>query len=750
MERAQIKTHGLAFGRSVNTAFKSVVMYSVEHPATARAVDQAFGHLTTLLRDLPQFTFGFLNGRLLLHDLLTDEPTFRPMEADFARRGIAAVTFVANISLADFKQVLTVLAAKPKVVEEAGGPEAFLAAHPVQSARITPLKKPEGGDTVLGVDSEAYLAAGEILPPAAQARGSAMDTLLHCAQVERAFLAPPSGEEILHLAGAAAEKALLNQTDLQDVVKALARTMEEVPPERILSGLPADRQAALSGRPPEEIAAVVVEDLAVNLAAKRLAATPAGPGQRQAIDEAVQVMMAGLGMTRMVDRVLQKLGQTLKEANVPSELFENIQERLLWASLTQEERRERLLAIRQHDERSFFRLVEYIKECLQGRRVEAAVEMATHYFKFLDAEPEIVEHELSRALVVLQALVDPATVLCILGLAEYLTTELMDEGSLTPSCHAAIADTLANVSQLVTPLADLDFAHAIGSALERSLLRDRERHAACCGQALARVLPPDSAGRLVDLYMEKRADSGMGRMLAELLSWLGLVGGDVAFHRLIDETDAGSRARLLRLLTQLGPAGMEAARDHLTDERWFVVRNACVVLGDLEDPDMPRQLQGALRHADGRVQQAAVSALIKNRTSTATAALADALPGLDPHIAEFALEEILIRKDPAAVEGLERFLQASKGAKSGILGVVVNALAVVPSEHSARVLAAVLTDTSYPTPVRRAAADALLHSPLPSVRRALIAFASQASDDPIAAGLRRALERDAPQPDGRR
>jgi HEAT repeat protein len=233
-------------------------------------------------------------------------------------------------------------------------------------------------------------------------------------------------------------------------------------------------------------------------------------------------------------------------------------------------------------------------------------------------------------------------------------------------------------------------------------------------------------------------------MLVELLSWLGLVGGDVAFYRLIDETDAAGRARLLRLLTQLGSAGMEAAREHLTDERWFVVRNACVVLGDLGDPDMPRQLQGALRHADGRVQQAAVAALIKNRTGAATAALADALPGLDPHIAEFALEEILVRKDPAAVEGLERFLQTSKGAKSGILGVVVNALAVVPSEHSARVLAAVLTDTSYPPPVRRAAADALLHNPLPSVRRALIAFASQASDDPIAAGLQRALERDAP------
>jgi HEAT repeat protein len=143
------------------------------------------------------------------------------------------------------------------------------------------------------------------------------------------------------------------------------------------------------------------------------------------------------------------------------------------------------------------------------------------------------------------------------------------------------------------------------------------------------------------------------------------------------------------------------------------------------------------------VQQAAVAALIKTRSGRTTATLAEALPTLDPHIAEFALEEILIRKDPAAVEGLERFLQVGKGAKSSTLGVAVNALAVLPSEQSARVLATVLMDTGYPAPVRRAAADALLHSPLPSVRRALAAFAKTAATDPVAAGLQRALERDA-------
>jgi len=56
MDKTQIKTQGLAFGRSVQTAFKTVVMYSVDHPAAGKALQQAYDTLNTLLQLSPQFT----------------------------------------------------------------------------------------------------------------------------------------------------------------------------------------------------------------------------------------------------------------------------------------------------------------------------------------------------------------------------------------------------------------------------------------------------------------------------------------------------------------------------------------------------------------------------------------------------------------------------------------------------------------------------------------------------------------------
>ena len=165
MDRTQLKTEGVAFGRVLQAGYKSVVMYSGAHPAVERAAQQAYDTLNTMLQYMPQMIFGFMNGRLLLNDFLTSEPTLRLLDAEFNRRGIAAVTFMAGISLAEFRQTLNILAAKPRDIEEAGGLTPFLAAHPLAGARIAPAKKSEDGDTILGMDTESYLMAGDDLPP---------------------------------------------------------------------------------------------------------------------------------------------------------------------------------------------------------------------------------------------------------------------------------------------------------------------------------------------------------------------------------------------------------------------------------------------------------------------------------------------------------------------------------------------------------------------------------------------------------
>ena len=125
------------------------------------------------------------------------------------------------------------------------------------------------------------------------------------------------------------------------------------------------------------------------------------------------------------------------------------------------------------------------------------------------------------------------------------------------------------------------------------------------------------------------------------------------------------------------------------------------------------------------MQHAAVAALVKSRAPGATAVLAGALPTLEAGAAEKALEELSFRKDPATIDGLERFLQLSKGTKPGALDTAVRALAVIPTERAARVLGVVLSDPAHAPLLRRTAGDHLLRSSLPIARRLLEGFVRQ-------------------------
>ncbi len=742
MDRAQLKIDGVAFGRALQTAYKTAVMYSVEHPAVDRALQQAHESLQPLLQQMPQLIFGFMNRRLLLNDLLTDEPTLRLLDTEITRRGIAAVTFLTGIDLPEFKQTVNILAVKPKTLEQEGGIRAFLDAHPLARARVHPVKRPEEGDTILGMDTESYLMAGDDLPAQESKPGRALDVLLHCAQVEKAFSAPPSGSDIIELAGKAAETAFLDQkTDPREIASALARVVEEVTPDRFLSSLSSNKQAELRGRPAEDIAADTLEDMTIHWATRRLAAAHEQALTATGEEEALRVMMVGLNMTRMVDRLLQKLSRTLEEANLPPELFDRIQQAVMWHSLSRREKRDRLLQITQYDSQQFRYLFDFVKESLQAKKVDEAVEVTRHYFGFLAAPSPRVQAELPRAVELVRAMAEPVTASFVAEVAERVGAELLDDRHLAGGCHELLVAVLLDLVHMAANHEGFEIAHRVGTALDRSWARDRRRHADCCGETLRQLLPPASAGPLINLYMEKRGDAGLAKTTVDLLTWLGPAGAEAVFERLVEETVAPNRVRLLRLLAEFGPAATEAARKRLSDERWYVVRNACYVLGDLVDPETPQALREVLQHPDARVQQAALAALLKCQIPGSTTALTDSLTTLDASLAEKALDELVFRKDPATVDGLGRFIQLHKGTKAGALEKAVQALAVIPSESAVGALGAVLSDADHALLVRRAAADALMRSPQPAARSLLLEYVGSAPSDPLTAAIRRALER---------
>ena len=188
---------------------------------------------------------------------------------------------------------------------------------------------------------------------------------------------------------------------------------------------------------------------------------------------------------------------------------------------------------------------------------------------------------------------------------------------------------------------------------------------------------------------------------------IGPPGAEAALRRLDEEPAASNRLPLIRLIRGLGASAIEPTRKRLSDQRWYVVRNAAYILGDLGDPELPTQLRGAVRHADFRVQQAAITAILKSNVAGRGEILAEALTELQAGVLEMALDELTVLKDPASVEHLEALVLGKKEFKAGVLEKAVIALGAVPSDRTAEALYKIIGDAAQPLLVRRTALGGL-------------------------------------------
>jgi len=252
-DKAALKREGLAFATSLQSLLRTVGMYSVDHPAAERVLQQAFNQLHALLKQTREFTLGFVNQRLLLNQTLTSEGAAGPLAAEFSRRGIGAVTFGAGISLREFKRAVALISTRPKTIEEGGGIRRMLEQNPIEGIRILPARKQseEDADTELQVDAQSYITAQAILDApftggsSAGAAGGRPEGV--------GGTASPS--EIMLLSRQAVRAALTDpEKDLGNSMEVLARWLATLTPEGLVSALPEPRRGDLNRLPHGEAA----------------------------------------------------------------------------------------------------------------------------------------------------------------------------------------------------------------------------------------------------------------------------------------------------------------------------------------------------------------------------------------------------------------------------------------------------------------------------------------------------------------
>lgn len=101
---------------------------------------------------------------------------------------------------------------------------------------------------------------------------------------------------------------------------------------------------------------------------------------------------------------------------------------------------------------------------------------------------------------------------------------------------------------------------------------------------------------------------------------------------LADEPSRRIRERLLRVIVAMGDDALDEISRRLGDDRWYVLRNLVLIVGEIGDRKRAPKMDTAIRHEDVRVRAEAVRTLIKVGGAEAARLLTEGLADADEQV----------------------------------------------------------------------------------------------------------------------
>lgn len=294
------------------------------------------------------------------------------------------------------------------------------------------------------------------------------------------------------------------------------------------------------------------------------------------------------------------------------------------------------------------------------------------------------------------------------------------------------------IQALGRQLAKSDELHPILAAVERLALAVDQPHGAPVALARKLATPEVATGMAVMLGAASRDEARRARIAAAVVR-VGTPMVPALADVLSESTERPARRLYIETLSAMGDAALPAVRRLAEDPRWFVVRNAILVLRARADPSALEPLTAALGHSDARVRKEALLALAhvggESAAQLAASKLSDpdgdvrkaaamvtgALPSVralkpllerldeeeDPDVQETILLALGQIGDPGAVPAIEK--RAVPGlftrARSSLRVAAYRALAAIGTPHARELLSQAADDRD---PVVREAVSQLV------------------------------------------
>jgi HEAT repeat protein len=116
---------------------------------------------------------------------------------------------------------------------------------------------------------------------------------------------------------------------------------------------------------------------------------------------------------------------------------------------------------------------------------------------------------------------------------------------------------------------------------------------------------------LVAYLTDKETEQKTRTTLIQVLAFIGSKITRRLMDILADESSAPNRKLLTEILVRSGPVALPIINQYLSDERWFVVRNAITILGDIRSQESLAELTLLLQHDEIRIRRETIRALTK-------------------------------------------------------------------------------------------------------------------------------------------
>jgi hypothetical protein len=220
-----------------------------------------------------------------------------------------------------------------------------------------------------------------------------------------------------------------------------------------------------------------------------------------------------------------------------------------------------------------------------------------------------------------------------------VTKALDDLASLTE--HNARAGKSAAVGEIMQGIVRRDFAMPEGELKRAYASTIRRLSKPALLRAVAGLIPKKPERR---------------QFYFEVLARTGDEGAEALIEQIGQAQTSEDRKRLFEVLTEL-PDAISALIRMLGDSRWFVVRNAADLLGELGASRAEEALVALLRHSDDRVRRTATNALVKVGTPNALKGIYEAVSDTSPEVRMQAAAAMSMRKDGRASATLIRAIE---------------------------------------------------------------------------------------------